>query len=376
MKKGLVGAALLVATLLVAMFGVAFIVSASSATATPPASCTAVSEPDLQTLIADAPDPAGEGGVGFDLPKPGTPRQLAAQPATPDPRRRSRALRRGGGPVQDSVDAARRRSAWKRPGTAATTATSSAGAQGLMQFMPATWAAMGVDGDGDGRADIRNDADSVLSRRQLPHQVRGHQGRRRRRPARAVRLQPRRLVRQRRPLLRPPLRRRHRPRRPADCGAGGQGEPEPATADQRPDRHRPRLGAAARRRAVRRTGANGPTPATAPASPGPPTPRSASACPAPPPRSGPGSPPATASASTRPGTPGDLVFWDSYLRPQPVGHVMIVFDPATSTTIEAGRHRTSATSPNRHRQTSPLLDLAGRRTSPTARAAPPTGGSG
>ena len=32
-----------------------------------------------------------------------------------------------------------------------------------MQFMPATWAAMGVDGDGDGRADITNDADSVFS---------------------------------------------------------------------------------------------------------------------------------------------------------------------------------------------------------------------
>ena len=41
--------------------------------------------------------------------------------------------------------------------------TSSAGAQGLMQFMPATWRLMGVDGDGDGRADIHNDADSIHS---------------------------------------------------------------------------------------------------------------------------------------------------------------------------------------------------------------------
>ena len=41
--------------------------------------------------------------------------------------------------------------------------TSSAGAQGLMQFMPATWAAMGVDGDNDGRADIHNDADTIYS---------------------------------------------------------------------------------------------------------------------------------------------------------------------------------------------------------------------
>ena len=32
-----------------------------------------------------------------------------------------------------------------------------------MQFMPATWALYGVDGDGDGRADITNDADSAMS---------------------------------------------------------------------------------------------------------------------------------------------------------------------------------------------------------------------
>jgi NlpC/P60 family/Transglycosylase SLT domain len=43
------------------------------------------------------------------------------------------------------------------------TATSSAGAQGLMQFLPATFAGFGVDGDGDGRADISNDADSIFS---------------------------------------------------------------------------------------------------------------------------------------------------------------------------------------------------------------------
>lgn len=41
--------------------------------------------------------------------------------------------------------------------------TSSAGAQGLMQFMPGTFAAYGVDGNGDGRRDIHSDADSVYS---------------------------------------------------------------------------------------------------------------------------------------------------------------------------------------------------------------------
>ena len=41
--------------------------------------------------------------------------------------------------------------------------TSSAGAQGLMQFMPGTFAAYGVDGNDDGRRDIGNDADSIFS---------------------------------------------------------------------------------------------------------------------------------------------------------------------------------------------------------------------
>lgn len=43
------------------------------------------------------------------------------------------------------------------------TTPSSAGAQGLMQFLPATFTAYGIDGDRDGRIDIRNDADSIHS---------------------------------------------------------------------------------------------------------------------------------------------------------------------------------------------------------------------
>jgi hypothetical protein len=43
------------------------------------------------------------------------------------------------------------------------TGVSSAGARGVMQFMPATWASFGVDGDGDRRADINNKADSIHS---------------------------------------------------------------------------------------------------------------------------------------------------------------------------------------------------------------------
>lgn len=42
-------------------------------------------------------------------------------------------------------------------------AISSAGAQGPMQFMPATWDAFGVDADGDGRATITDPDDAVAA---------------------------------------------------------------------------------------------------------------------------------------------------------------------------------------------------------------------
>lgn len=45
----------------------------------------------------------------------------------------------------------------------ALTATSSAGARGLMQFMPGTWAQYGIDGNGDGARDIDDPIDSIFS---------------------------------------------------------------------------------------------------------------------------------------------------------------------------------------------------------------------
>jgi soluble lytic murein transglycosylase-like protein len=44
-----------------------------------------------------------------------------------------------------------------------TNTRSYAGATGPMQFMPGTWRAYGVDGDGDGKADITNVTDSIYA---------------------------------------------------------------------------------------------------------------------------------------------------------------------------------------------------------------------
>ena len=112
--------------------------------------------------VPDLPD-NGEGGIGFDLPTPGKPRQDSLHnPPLPIPPG-----------IQELYEQAGSQYAipWTLLagiGMAETahgtnTSTSSAGARGLMQFMPATFAAYGVDGDGDGLADIDNDTDSVHS---------------------------------------------------------------------------------------------------------------------------------------------------------------------------------------------------------------------
>ena len=111
-----------------------------------------------------AADPGGpHGGTGFDLPPAGTPRLASlTNPPLPIPAA-IKTLYVGA--------AARYHLPWtllagigmEETAHGAATATSTAGARGLMQFLPATWARYGVDGSGDGRADIDNNADSATS---------------------------------------------------------------------------------------------------------------------------------------------------------------------------------------------------------------------
>jgi len=52
---------------------------------------------------------------------------------------------------------------WIETGFGRDLSTSSAGAVGFMQFMPATWAVYGVDANGDGRADPRDPWDAIFA---------------------------------------------------------------------------------------------------------------------------------------------------------------------------------------------------------------------
>lgn len=104
-----------------------------------------------------------EGGVGFALPAPGEPRRasLVTDPAPiPDP---ILGYYRAAGAEYGLPWTLLAGIGMAETGHGRTTATSIAGARGLMQFLPATWAQMGVDGDGDGHATITSDADSVFS---------------------------------------------------------------------------------------------------------------------------------------------------------------------------------------------------------------------
>ncbi|MBK8462862.1 MAG: lytic transglycosylase domain-containing protein [Nigerium sp.] len=122
--------------------------------------------PAAAAAASDAPcvtTSDGEPTLLDALPPVGTPRRASlTNPPTPIPARILTLYQQA---------AARSRVPWPLlagVGMAETnhghlTATSSAGARGLMQFLPATFAAYGVDADGDGRATIDSDADSIHS---------------------------------------------------------------------------------------------------------------------------------------------------------------------------------------------------------------------
>jgi hypothetical protein len=110
------------------------------------------------------PVPGGEeDGVGFELPKWGSPRyQSLSSPAQTIPNAVKKLYLAAAGKYRVPWELlAGIGMAETRHGR--NNHTSSAGAQGLMQFMPGTFAAYGVDGNHDGRRDIHNDADSVFS---------------------------------------------------------------------------------------------------------------------------------------------------------------------------------------------------------------------
>ncbi len=281
----------------------------------------------------------GEGGVGFGLPAPGQPRQASlTNPPVPIPADIKTLY----------VQAADR---YNLPWTllagigmtetahGANTATSTAGAQGLMQFMPATFVTMGVDGNHDGTIDIGDDADSIHSAANYlvaSGVTRGPDG------------------------VRQALFAYNHAHwyvndvlayaaaygggvvlaDPTDCGPGTGGG-NPALPPISSERATTVLGFAAEQAGEPYVlGANGPDvwdcsslTQQALAQVGISTPR-------------------TAQAQrdwlalgnghrVQPGTerPGDLVFTDSYLGPDVIGHVGFVWDPATTTTIEAANPR-------------------------------------
>jgi hypothetical protein len=105
---------------------------------------------------------AGEGGIGFDLPAPKERRNSLHNPPSPIPV----AIRRlyvAAGAEYGLPWTLLAGIGMEETNHGRNVATSSASAQGLMQFMPATFAAYGVDGDHDGRAVITDPADSIFS---------------------------------------------------------------------------------------------------------------------------------------------------------------------------------------------------------------------
>jgi Peptidase family M23/Transglycosylase SLT domain/NlpC/P60 family len=277
---------------------------------------------------------AEEGGVGFPIPDPGSPRRASLHnPPLPIPPKIKKLY---------VAAADRYKIPWtllagigmEETGHGRNNHTSSAGAQGLMQFMPATWASMGVDGDHDRRADIHNDADSIYSAANYLTKSGVSQG------AAGVR----KALFAYNPInwyVNDVLFYAARygggtiPGDPNDCGpASGSSRKLPPLANDRVAKVL--AWAKGHDGDSYRMGATGPNvwdcssfTQAAYAQIGIRMPRLASAQ-----RSWLA---AGNGIRIRPGQerPGDLIFWDSYLGPNQIGHVMIVWNPANKTTIEA-----------------------------------------
>lgn len=280
------------------------------------------------------PAPAGvEGGIGFDLPPADTPRLNSLHtPPAPIPAT-VKALYVAAGTRYQLPWTLLAGIGMEETAHGRTTATSSAGARGLMQFMPATFAAYGVDGDGDGRAVITSDADSVFSAANYLTRsgvTKGQAGVRRALFAYNHATW----------YVNDVLHYAHAYGGglvlgdPTSC-AGGQGDPNATPLPA--DRVAAVLAWAGQQAGEPYVyGANGPDAwdcssftQTAYRQAGVSLPRTAGAQ-----RDW-----LAAGAGTRipPGQerPGDLIFWDSYLGPNAIGHVVIVKDPATRATVEA-----------------------------------------
>jgi cell wall-associated NlpC family hydrolase len=296
-------------------------------TAVPPSS----DRPSAASLARQGGTIAGR--VGFPLPAPGRPRRDSLHnPPLPIPAK-----------IKNLYIAAatKYKIPWtllagiglEETGHGRNNRTSSAGAQGLMQFMPATWRSMGVDGDGDGRADIHNDADSIHSAANYLTKSGVSAG------AAGVR----------RALF------AYNPvdwyvndvlyyaarygggtvhGAPNDCGAGNRNSELPSLSNERVAKLL--AWAKSHNGDSYRMGAAGPTTwdcssftQAGYAHIGVKIPRTATA--------------QRAWLAAGHGTriqlgqekPGDLIFWDSYLGPNQIGHVMIIWNPAKKTTIEA-----------------------------------------
>src|SRR5215211_7608523 len=276
---------------------------------------------------------APEGGLRFPLPPPGRPRQDSLHnPPLPIPNKIKKLY---------LAAAAKYKIPWtllagigmEETGHGRNIHTSSAGAQGLMQFMPATWRSMGVDGDGDGRADIHNNADSIHS---AAHYLTKS-------GVRAGAAGVRRALLAYNPVdwyVNDVLYYASRygggtvPGDPNDCGAGNRHPELPSLSNERVAK----LLAWAKSHDgdSYRMGATGPNTwdcssftQAAYAQIGVKMPRTASAQ-----RSW-----LADGNGTRiqPGQEkaGDLILWDSHLGPSQIGHVMIIWNPANKTTIEA-----------------------------------------